>query len=41
MRKFFLEKRKIFFMEKTMFKLENQEQVPAGIQPESVLVFSE
>jgi hypothetical protein len=40
MRKSLLEE-KIFFMEKTMFKLKNQEQVPAGIRPESVLVFSE
>ena len=28
-------------MKKIMVKLENQEQVPAIMQPESVLVFSE
>jgi hypothetical protein len=41
MRKSFEKSEKYFFMVKIMLKLENQEQVPAIVRPESVLVFSE
>jgi len=33
--------KEMHFMVKRMFELKDQEQVPAGLQSESVLVFSE